>query len=180
MNMTAQPNADLGNAAAKTGMLLWIWISAVVIVLDQITKYFASAYLELYSPVPVFPLFNLTLAHNPGAAFSFLAGADGWQRWFFSTIAVLVSVVMCVWLHRMKKKELWLAISVALILGGALGNVIDRILLGYVVDFLDFYWGQAHFPAFNVADMAISVGAFMMAIDVFKNPNKPREEVSDE
>lgn len=157
---------------APTGMLKWLWITGLVIILDQVTKNLASANLELYESIRVMPLFNITLAHNLGAAFSFLAGEGGWQRWFFTVIAIGVSVVLIVWLRKLPKSNRWLAISLALILGGAIGNVIDRIVLGYVVDFLDVYWGQSHFPAFNIADSAITVGAVMMGIDVIKNPDK--------
>ena len=167
-NSSAGPNMSTG----PTGMLHWLWITGLVIVLDQWTKNMASANLELYESIKVMPFFNITLAHNLGAAFSFLAGEDGWQRWFFAVIAVAVSVVLVVWLYRLPKNDKWLAIALALILGGAIGNVADRILLGYVVDFLDVYWGQSHFPAFNIADSAITVGAIMMGVDVFRNPNK--------
>ncbi|MBL4869120.1 MAG: signal peptidase II [Pseudomonadales bacterium] len=172
---------DIKNAANKSqdnrladpvGMLSWLWITGLVIGLDQLTKNMASANLELYESIKVMPLFNMTLAHNSGAAFSFLAGEDGWQRWFFAVIAVVVSIVLVMWLYKLPKSNKWLAISLALILGGAIGNVIDRIVLGYVVDFLDVYWGHSHFPAFNIADSAITVGALMMGIDVFRNPDK--------
>lgn len=165
---TAEPVLDI----APWGKLQWLGLSLLVIILDQWTKYIASTSLELYSPVPVFPMFNFTLAHNYGAAFSFLASQGGWQRWFFTFIAVGVSVGLTVWLKRMPRNETWVAIAVALILGGAIGNVYDRIVLGYVVDFLDFYWGGSHFPAFNIADSAITVGAVMMGIDVIRNPGK--------
>ena len=157
---------------APWGQLKWLALAFVVIILDQWTKNLASSSLQLYNPVPVFQHFNFTLAHNYGAAFSFLANESGWQRWFFTGIAVTVSIVLCIWLKRMNKSETWVAIAVALILGGAIGNVYDRILLGYVVDFLDFYWDGYHFPAFNIADSAITVGAVMMGIDVIKNPTK--------
>jgi signal peptidase II len=110
------------------------------------------------------------LAHNSGAAFSFLANQGGWQRWFFAGIALVVSVALVIWLKKLPRSNRWLAIALALILGGAIGNVYDRIVLGHVVDFLDVYWGRAHFPAFNIADSAITVGAIMMGIDVIKNP----------
>lgn len=156
--------------------LKWLWLSVLVIALDLGTKAVATAMLTYGNPVPVLPLFNLTLLHNTGAAFSFLAGADGWQRWFFIALALVISVVLVVWLKGLKQHETWTAIAIALILGGALGNVYDRVVHGYVVDFLHFYWRDHHFPAFNVADIAITVGAGMMILDMFR---KSHNEVSD-
>lgn len=146
-------------------MLKWLWISGVVIVLDQITKQIASAKLLYADPVAVIPYFNLTLLHNTGAAFSFLAGAGGWQRWFFAAVALLASVIIILWLKKLQPGQRWLAVALALVLGGALGNLWDRLYYGYVIDFLDFYVGSYHWPAFNVADIAISVGAVMLLID---------------
>jgi len=170
MNDVNEPTDD--SKTVPTGMLHWLWITVVVIVLDQITKNMASHYLNLYESIEVMPMFNITLAHNTGAAFSFLAQEGGWQRWFFAVIAVVVSVALTIWLKTLPKTNRWLAISLALILGGAIGNVYDRIVLGYVVDFLDVYWGMSHFPAFNIADAGITIGAVMMAIDVIRNPNQ--------
>lgn len=138
-----------------------------VIVLDQITKFAVAGAFTLHEQLPLTPWFNLTLAHNPGAAFSFLSDASGWQRWFFTAIALAVSIAIVVWMKRLPANDRWMAIALALILGGALGNVWDRITLGYVIDFLDFYVGQWHWPAFNVADSAITIGAIMLAIDAF-------------
>jgi len=146
-------------------MLKWIWLAIVVVILDQITKYVASTSLEMYQPIAVMPMFNWTLMHNTGAAFSFLADAGGWQRWFFATIAVVVSVVIVLWLKRLEQHEKWHATALALILGGALGNVIDRISLGYVVDFIQVYYQQWYWPAFNIADSAIFIGVAMIIID---------------
>jgi signal peptidase II len=146
-------------------MLKWTWVSVLVLAIDQLTKGLASAYLNYAEPVTVMPLFNLTLVHNTGAAFSFLSQAGGWQRWFFAGIALLVSAGILLWLKRLSADKLWEALALALVLGGAIGNVWDRILLGHVVDFLDFYYGSWHWPAFNVADMAISVGAAILIID---------------
>lgn len=146
-------------------MLRWLWLSAVVIMLDQATKYLAGSLLDYGVPVPVLPFFNLTLVHNPGAAFSFLAGASGWQRWFFIGIALVVSVFIVGWVKRLSPRENWLAAALALILGGAIGNVIDRVMYGYVVDFIDLYYGAWHWPAFNIADSAITVGVAIMLID---------------
>lgn len=143
-------------------------IAAIVIIADQITKAAATHYLTLHLPVSVMPLFNFTLMHNTGAAFSFLNDAGGWQRWFFSVLAIVVSGVIIHWLRTMPAHDRWQGIGLSLILGGALGNVIDRLRMGYVVDFLDFYAGGAHFPAFNVADSAITIGAGMILIASFR------------
>ena len=154
------------------GALKWLWLSALVIVLDLSTKAIASHYLVLHQPLPVFPGFNWTLMHNTGAAFSFLSDASGWQRWFFSIIAIVVSVGITIWLKRLQSNQVWLAVSLALILGGALGNVWDRLTLGYVVDFIQVYYDRWAWPAFNIADSAIVVGAIILVIDSFRNnPN---------
>lgn len=145
----------------------WLGLSALVIVLDQITKQWivhAFAYREV---LPVMPNFNLTLVYNPGAAFSFLAGAGGWQRLFFAAIAVVASVVI-VYLLRKHRGEIRFSIALSLILGGALGNLWDRLTIGQVVDFLDFYLGSYHWPAFNVADSAIFLGAAFLIWDGLK------------
>ena len=146
-------------------MLKWIWLAVVVVIFDQLTKYIASTSLELLQPVAVVPMFNWTLMHNPGAAFSFLASEDGWQRWFFAIIAVVVSAVIVLWIKRLQQHEKWQAVALALILGGAIGNVIDRIWLGYVVDFIDVYYEHMHWPAFNIADSAITIGVVLIIID---------------
>lgn len=156
-----------GESSAPKGMLVWLVLSAIVLVLDLVTKFYASSLLDYAVPVPVMPSFNLTLLHNTGAAFSFLASESGWQRWFFIALATGVSIALVRWLQTLQGDR-WLAISIALILGGALGNLYDRITLGYVVDFLHFYWQDYHFPAFNIADTAISIGAAMMVLDLFR------------
>lgn len=157
-------------------MLKWIWLAVVVIVLDQLTKYIASTSLEMHQPVAVMPMFNWTLMHNPGAAFSFLADQDGWQRWFFAVIAVVVSIVIVLWIKRLQQHEKWQAIALALILGGAIGNVIDRIWLGYVVDFIQVYYQQWYWPAFNIADSAISIGVLMIIIESIREYRAERKE----
>ncbi len=151
-------------------MWRWLWVSLLVVVLDQITKQMAAAWLNYAEPVAVAPLFNLTLLHNTGAAFSFLAQAGGWQRWFFALLALVVSVVLLIWLRRLQSHEWRTALALVLILGGAVGNLIDRVLYGYVIDFLDFYWGSYHWPAFNIADSAITVGAGVMLWDAVRTP----------
>lgn len=145
--------------------LLWLLISAVIIVLDQWSKLAVADQFVLYESRPVTDFFNLVLVHNHGAAFSFLADAGGWQRIFFSAVAIIVSMVLVVWLCRLSEKERVLAIALPLVIGGAIGNLIDRLAYGYVIDFLDFYVGSYHWPAFNVADIAVSTGAFLLFVD---------------
>lgn len=149
-------------------MIKWLWLSGLVIVLDRITKELATGILTLHEPVPVFPSLNMTLMHNRGAAFSFLSDQPGWQRWFFTLVALGVSAALVAWLRRLDGAQRWLAVALALVLGGALGNVWDRVTLGFVVDFIDVYYGKWHWPAFNVADSAISVGAVMLLIDALR------------
>jgi len=135
------------------------------------------SWLSLYETVAVIPYFNLTMAHNTGAAFSFLAGAGGWQRWFFIGLATAISIGLFIWLNKLAKTKLE-ATSISLILGGAIGNVIDRIYFGYVIDFLDVYYGTYHWPAFNIADSAIVVGAALLIIDSFRaEPNQDQGQV---
>ncbi|MEK6748349.1 MAG: signal peptidase II [Pseudomonadota bacterium] len=147
---------------------LGLIVAALVVISDQITKVAASANLTLYHPLPVLPYFNLTLMHNTGAAFSFLSDAGGWQRWLFTLLALGVSGVIVHWLRKMPAQERWQAIGLSLIMGGALGNVIDRIRLGYVVDFIQVYYDKFYWPAFNVADSAITVGAGILIITSFR------------
>lgn len=157
-------------AAGRFGRLAWLWLSLVVLVLDQATKVYFEGALKLYQQIVVIPdYFSWTLAYNTGAAFSFLADSSGWQRWLFALIALVVSGVLVVWLKRLKPEETWLAIALALVLGGALGNLYDRVVLGHVVDFILVHWqNRWYFPAFNLADSAITIGAVMLALDMFK------------
>jgi len=145
----------------------WVWllVTAVVIVLDWYSKQWVSAALELYRPQEVFSWLNITLAHNYGAAFSFLSDAGGWQRWFFIVLASVVSLMLLVWLLRLPRREWVTALGLALVLGGAIGNLIDRIQLGYVVDFVDVHYAGWHYPAFNVADSAITCGVILLLLD---------------
>ncbi len=149
-------------------MLKWLWLSALVIVLDQFSKHLISSSMQLRESIEILPFFNLTLGHNTGAAFSFLANAGGWQRWFFTLIALAVSAMIVVWLKRLPATDKWQAAALALILGGALGNVIDRVRFGYVVDFLDVYYQQWHWPTFNIADSAITVGVAILVIVILR------------
>jgi len=144
-----------------SGGLRWLWLSALVVVVDQWTKGLAAEGLQLFQPVPVMPFFNLTLAYNQGAAFSFLGDASGWQRWLLAAIAMIMSLVITVWLARIPVAERLRPAALALILGGALGNLYDRLALGYVIDFIDWYYHSWHWPAFNIADSAITVGAIL-------------------
>lgn len=156
------------------GRLPWLWLTLLIVVVDQASKVYFESRLSLYQQIVVIPeYFSWTLAYNTGAAFSFLADSGGWQRWLFALIALAVSVVLVVWLKRLKPTDTWLAIALALVLGGALGNLYDRVMLGHVVDFVLLHWrNQYYFPAFNVADSAISIGAVMLALDMFKS-DKP-------
>lgn len=161
-------------------MSRWLLLSFMVILLDQATKQFAEAMLTAYEAVTVLPFFDLTLMYNKGAAFSFLSDQSGWQRWFFVVLALIVTAVLIGWLRRLKQEEKWVALSLSLIIGGAVGNVIDRILFGQVIDFIDVYYraesclpgfarlsSECHWPAFNLADAAITIGVAIMLWDAF-------------
>ena len=143
-------------------MLSWLWLSLAVVCLDQLTKWLALAYLDPYAPLPLMPGLNFTLTYNTGAAFSFLSEAGGWQRWFLSALALGVSAVIVYCLWRLAPRHRWPAASLALVLGGAIGNLIDRLVYGHVVDFIDLYAGSHHWPTFNVADSAITLGAIIL------------------
>lgn len=144
---------------------LWLVIAAVVTGLDLLTKHLASTSLELYRPVEVTSWFNLTLAHNTGAAFSFLAGGTGWQRWFLAVVAAAICLALLIWLWRLPQRARILPSAIALVLGGAIGNLIDRIRFGYVVDFIDVHYAGWHWPAFNLADSAIVIGVILLLLD---------------
>jgi len=145
----------------------WYGLALVVLVLDLASKRWASAALDYGRPVEVFSWFNITLHHNAGAAFSFLSDAGGWQRHFFTVVATVISTVLVVWLFRLPRQQKLLALSLALILGGALGNLWDRVTLGYVVDFISVHYAGYYFPTFNLADSAITAGAGCMILDTF-------------
>lgn len=148
-------------------MLKWLALSLGIIVLDQWSKGVITANMMLYDSIEIWPFFNITYVHNTGAAFSFLSKAGGWQRWLFSGLALVISCVIVLWIARLKKQEVLLASSLALVLGGAIGNLIDRVTYGYVIDFLDVYYQNWHWPAFNVADSAICIGVFLMLLESF-------------
>lgn len=153
----------------KRGVSLvwWYLIALIVLVLDQLTKSWVIAEFYLGQREIITSFFNLVHVHNYGAAFSFLSDAGGWQRWFFAALSALVSAVIIVWISRLPKTRWIESLALALILGGALGNLYDRLVLGYVVDFLDFHWSGSHFPAFNVADSGITMGAILLILDMF-------------
>ncbi len=146
---------------------LWAVIAVAVVVADQLTKLAADALLEYHQPLELLPVFSLTLSYNPGAAFSLLGDAGGWQRWFFTAFALAVSVFLIVWLRRLPPWDRWQTWGLSLILGGAIGNVIDRLAYGHVIDFIHVYWRDWHYPIFNVADSAITIGVVMILIHAF-------------
>jgi signal peptidase II len=170
------------NVALRNGWyaLRWYSLALVVIVLDQYTKGLASAGLDYARPVQVLSWFNLTLQHNTGAAFSFLSDAGGWQRYFFTLVAIGISAALVVWLYVLPRGQWLLALSLGLILGGALGNVWDGMALGYVVDFISVHYSNRYFPAFNLADSAISVGAACMLFDSFFGKGRTASSEKDE
>ena len=147
-----------------SGVWRWLGVALIILMLDQLTKIAVVGAFQLGETLPITSFFNLVRVHNPGAAFSFLADAGGWQRWFFTGLGVLAAGVM-VYLLRMHAGQTLFCLALSLLLGGAVGNVIDRLLYSYVIDFLDFYYGTCHFPAFNVADSAITVGAGLLILD---------------
>ena len=148
-------------------MLKWLVLSLLAVVLDQVSKWVVDSSMQLYQSIPLVPYFNLTYVRNTGAAFSFLSEAGGWQRWFFAGLAIVISIVIAVWLARLKQHETLLAVALSLVLGGAIGNLIDRLAYGYVIDFLDVYYQNWHWPAFNIADSAITLGVVLMLLESF-------------
>lgn len=146
-------------------MLRWLWLSLLVVVLDQFTKQLVEAHFYLSENVELLPFLNFTLAYNQGAAFSFLSDQGGWQRGFFIAVALVVTLVLVAWLRRLGRGEWRTALSLSLVIGGAVGNLIDRVIHGYVIDFIDVYYGSWHWPAFNVADSAICVGVALLLLD---------------
>lgn len=170
MTVPGQPDAGSTGPVAgqRTHPAAWLWLSVAVIALDQVAKFLVTTLLELYERVEVLPVLDFTLLHNTGAAFSMLAGASGWQRPFFIGLGIVVSVLLVAWIWRSPRGDKLLPFALALILGGALGNLIDRVRLGYVIDFIHVHWGAAYFPAFNVADSAITIGAVLLIIDAFR------------
>lgn len=152
----------------QTGWHLW-WLMLLVLLLDQISKQVVIANMQLFDSIDLLPFFNLTYVRNYGAAFSFLSDAGGWQRWFFTIIAVVISAVLAVWLARNSKNQQKLNLALSLVLAGAVGNLIDRSVYGYVIDFLHLYYQNWHYPAFNIADSAICIGAVLLIWDSFSS-----------
>jgi signal peptidase II len=160
-------------------MRRWLWLSVLVLILDQASKLAIDASMQLYESIPLLPGFNLTYVHNTGAAFSLLSQAGGWQRWLFAGLAVVMSGVIGVWLARLKPNETLMATALSLILGGAIGNLIDRVAYGYVIDFLDVYYQQWHWPAFNIADSAICIGVGLMLLENLGLGRKTAEPLTE-
>ena len=162
--------------SAASPKVKWLWISLLVVVLDQASKQFAEAQLTPHQAVNLMPYFDWYLTYNTGAAFSFLADAGGWQRWLFTAIAIIMSVLIVQWIRKLPAEDTLPAISLSLILGGAIGNLIDRIYLGHVIDYIQIWLGAYPFPAFNIADAAISVGAILLILSSFTGFGKTTTE----
>jgi signal peptidase II len=161
--------------------LIWVWLSLIVVALDQLTKWYVVGHFELYEIRPVGPFLDLTRLHNQGAAFGLLAEAGGWQRWFFLGLAGAIGIAILAWLRSLPARgQYWLAIGLALILGGALGNLYDRLTLGTVVDFMLLHYRGFAWPAFNVADSAICVGAALLIADGFRQRHAERAVAAKE
>jgi len=156
--------------------LKWLWISLLVVTLDQATKQIAESQLTPHQAVNLFPYFDWYLTYNTGAAFSILANAGGWQRWFISVFAVVISGVIVQWIRKLPREETLTAVSLSLILGGAIGNLIDRVYLGHVIDYIQVWLGSYPWPAFNIADAAIFVGAVMLILSSFTEFGKTQSE----
>lgn len=169
--MAKQKSFNSLSASPKTSLTPWLGIAAIILLIDQITKVTVTHLFTYGESLPVTSFFNLVLVHNKGAAFSFLASESGWQRYFFTAIAV-AAVIFILYLLKRHAGQRMFCWALALILGGALGNLIDRVLYGYVIDFLDFYVGKWHWPAFNVADMAIVGGAGLFILDELRRVGK--------
>jgi len=169
------------NAMPGASGLRWLWLSVTIVVLDQWTKTLIVSHFALYERLDLWPVLSITRLHNTGAAFSFLSDAGGWQRWFFVVLGLAVSGLVTVWLRRLPATgRSWLAAALAMVVGGAVGNIIDRLLHGYVVDFISVHYDRWFFPAFNVADSAITIGAVMLLIESFMSdddtPRSRREK----
>ncbi|HAS14548.1 MULTISPECIES: signal peptidase II [Idiomarina] len=168
---------DFANQTNRATGLRFLWLTLLLVVVDQITKIWVAGEFELYeSRVVIEGLFNFTYVHNYGAAFSFLSDGGGWQRWFFTVIAIAISAVLLIWMRR-NPVGLWRQnLAFSLILAGAIGNVADRLMYGYVIDFFDVHYQGWHWPAFNVADMAITIGAALMLLEAFFDNRRDKAE----
>ncbi len=162
--------------AKRVNMLRYLWISVLVVIADQLTKWLANTQLEYHQAVTVLPYFEWFLSYNPGAAFSFLSDAGGWQRWFFTVLAIVISIVLVFWIKKLTASEKLTAIALCMILGGAIGNLIDRMLYGYVIDFIQVWLGSYPWPAFNIADSAISVGAVVLITTGILSPHQDNSD----
>lgn len=161
----------------KSTGLRWLWLALVVLVVDLGSKQWVMTHFQLGESLPLIPFFNLTYAHNPGAAFSFLADKDGWQRWFFAVIALAITAALLVLMYRSSASQKLNNMAYAMIIGGAVGNLTDRIVHGYVIDFVDFYINDWHYPIFNIADAGICIGALLIVLEgFFVSSEKKRAE----
>ncbi|MCS6231515.1 lipoprotein signal peptidase [Shewanella baltica] len=151
----------------KDSGLRWYWVAVLVFFADQLSKQWVLANFDLHESLNLLPFFNFTYVRNYGAAFSFLSDAGGWQRWLFTIVAVGFSTLLTVWLRKQSASLLKLNLAYTLVIGGALGNLVDRLMHGFVVDFIDFFWAKSHYPAFNIADSAICIGAVLIILDTF-------------
>ena len=166
-------------AMEQASLSRWMWLALLIVMLDQISKVIAEASLTFGQRVNVFPFFDFTLLYNPGAAFSFLANQSGWQRWFFTLVGVL-AIAFIAYLMRRHREDKRFLLALTLIMGGAAGNLIDRVLYGHVIDFLLFYWEKWHYPAFNLADSAITVGAVLLILDELMRLRKTKANADTE
>ncbi|HET9862367.1 MAG TPA: signal peptidase II [Steroidobacteraceae bacterium] len=168
---------DSTKPAIGASGIRWVWISFAVIAFDQLTKLWIQRSMSLYENIEVLPVLNIFHTFNPGAAWSMLAGAGGWQRWMFSILALGVSIALLVWLRRLAvATHALLVTGLTLIMGGAIGNLIDRLYLGHVVDFIQVHWGDSYFPSFNVADSAISIGAALVVFDTLREAQREKRQ----
>lgn len=166
MKQVVEDRTQMLTVIPMRSALSWLWLAVLVIVLDQLSKHWILANFEEFETLRLLPVLDISRWHNQGAAFSFLAGAGGWQRWLFTGLAVVVSIAIVIWLRRLDgHRQGRLAAALTLIMGGALGNVIDRIHHGFVVDFIVVHWEAHYFPAFNVADSCITIGAGLLLLD---------------
>lgn len=157
----------------------WYRVALIVVIVDQLAKRWITDNFQFSEPLQLLAVLDITLAHNTGAAFSFLHDAGGWQRWFFTGIAGVVGAGIAIWMARLKSNQHLLLGSLALVLGGAIGNLIDRVRLGYVVDFISVHWGDHYFPAFNIADSAITIGAILLILDMYLHPHHHNSSSSE-
>lgn len=171
MNSAVMHSRRIFRNLVDTGVIRWYLLALAMVLLDQWTKHLANTTLSYGQPVYVLPVFNLTLHYNTGAAFSFLSDAGGWQRWFFIVVSLGVSISLMIWMALIKNQQKLLTFSLCMILAGAVGNLVDRVLLGYVVDFISLHWNNHYFPAFNWADTCITVGAASMLLDMVLHPD---------